>query len=42
MQAWNRSIDNHVGDGLTNDEILKAIAYIRTQYLGDGEKTWAK
>jgi cytochrome c-L len=42
MQAWNRSLDNHVGDGLTNDEILKAIAYIRTQYLGDGEKTWAK
>jgi cytochrome c-L len=42
MQAWNRSLDNHVGDGLTNDEILKAIAYIRTQYLGDGDKTWAK
>jgi cytochrome c-L len=42
MSIWNKSLDGHVGDGLTNDEILKAIAYIRTQYKGDGEKTWLK
>jgi cytochrome c-L len=42
MSTWNKSLDGHVGDGLTNDEILKAIAYIRTQYKGDGEKTWLK
>jgi cytochrome c-L len=42
MSIWNQSLEGHVGDGLTNDEILKAIAYIRTQYKGDGEKTWLK
>jgi cytochrome c-L len=42
MAIWNKSLDGHVGDGLTNDELLKAIAYIRTQYKGDGEKTWLK
>jgi cytochrome c-L len=40
MSIWNKSLENHVGDGLTNDEILKAIAYIRTQYKGDGDKPW--
>ncbi len=40
MAIWNRNLVGHVGDGLTNDEILRAIAYIRTEYKGDGEKTW--
>ncbi len=40
MAMWNRNLVGHVGDGLTNDEILRAIAYIRTEYKGDGEKTW--
>jgi cytochrome c-L len=42
MSTWNQNLEGHVGDGLTNDEILKAIAYIRTVYKGDGEKTWLK
>ncbi len=42
MSTWNNQLEGHVGDGLTNDEILKAIAYIRTVYKGDGEKTWLK
>lgn len=42
MSTWNQNLEGHVGDGLTNDEILKAIGYIRTQYKGDGEKTWLK
>ena len=31
-----------IRDGLTNDEILRLIAYIRSEYRGDGEKTWLK
>ncbi len=42
MSTWHKSLDGHVGDGLSTDEILKAVAYIRTQYKGDGEKTWLK
>lgn len=42
MMAWHKTVDGHVGDGLSTDELLKAIAYIRTQYKGDGEKTWLK
>ena len=42
MSIWNKSLPGHVGDGLSNDDILKAIAYIRTEYKGDGEKTWLK
>ena len=42
MSLWNQQLEGHVGDGLTNDEILKAVAYIRTVYKGDGEKTWLK
>ena len=42
MQAWHKTVDGHVGEGLSTDELLKAIAYIRTQYKGDGEKTWLK
>ena len=42
MSTWNINIADHVGDGLTNDEILRLIAYIRSEYRGDGEKTWLK
>jgi cytochrome c-L len=42
MSPWNITLANHVGDGLTTDEILRLIAYIRTEYRGDGEKTWMK
>jgi cytochrome c-L len=42
MSVWNKSLAGHVGDGLTNDEILKVIGYIRTEYKGDGEKAWLK
>ncbi len=42
MSTWHAQLDNHVGDGLSTDEILKAVAYIRTVYKGDGEKTWLK
>ena len=42
MSIWNKSLAGHVGDGLSNDEILKVIGYIRTEYKGDGEKAWLK
>jgi cytochrome c-L len=42
MFIWHNQLEGHTGDGLTTDEILKAIAYIRTVYKGDGEKTWLK
>lgn len=42
MSPWNITLANHVGDGLTTDEILRLIAYIRSEYRGDGEKTWLK
>ena len=42
MFIWNNQLEGHTGDGLTTDEILKAIGYIRTGYKGDGEKTWLK
>ena len=42
MVIWHKELEGHAGDGLTTDEILKAIAYIRTEYKGDGEKTWMK
>jgi cytochrome c-L len=40
MFIWHNQLEGHTGDGLTTDQILKAIAYIRTQYKGDGEKPW--
>jgi hypothetical protein len=42
MSTWNINLADHVGDGLTNDEILRLVAYIRSEYRGDGEKTWLK
>jgi cytochrome c-L len=40
MAIWHATLADHVGDGLSTDEILKIIAYIRSEYKGDGEKTW--
>ncbi|MFM9912591.1 MAG: c-type cytochrome [Methylophilaceae bacterium] len=42
MFHWHNQLPEHTGDGLTTDEILKVIAYIRTEYKGDGEKLWMK
>jgi cytochrome c-L len=42
MFVWHNQLEGHTGDGLTTDQILKAIAYIRTQYKGDGTKDWLK
>jgi cytochrome c-L len=42
MFVWHNQLAGHTGDGLGTDDILKAIAYIRTVYKGDGEKTWLK
>ncbi len=40
MAAWHVDIPGHISDGLSTDDILKVIGYIRTEYYGDGEKTW--
>ena len=40
MSTWHTQLEGHVGDGLSTDEILKAVGYIRSIYKGDGEKTW--
>ena len=42
MFVWHNQLEGHTGDGLTTDQILRAIAYIRTQYKGDGTKDWLK
>jgi cytochrome c-L len=42
MYIWHNQLEGHTGDGLSTDEILKAIAYIRTVYKGTDEKTWLK
>jgi len=42
MLIWHNQLPGKTGDGLSTDDILKAIAYIRTVYKGDGEKTWMK
>ncbi|MDP3087769.1 MAG: c-type cytochrome [Methylotenera sp.] len=42
MPVWHVQQPDKVGDGLTTDEILKIVAYIRTEYKGDGEKDWLK
>jgi cytochrome c-L len=42
MPVWHVHQPDHVGDGLSTDDILKIIAYIRTEYKGDGEKDWLK
>ena len=40
MFVWHNQLPGKTGDGLTTDQILKIIAFIRTEYKGDGEKTW--
>ncbi len=40
MFKWHKQIEGHTGDGLTTDEILQAIAYIRTKYEGADGKPW--
>ncbi|PKO53166.1 MAG: cytochrome C [Betaproteobacteria bacterium HGW-Betaproteobacteria-20] len=42
MATWHVTLADHVGDGLSTDDILQIIAYIRSEYKGDGEKTWLK
>jgi len=42
MYIWHNQLEGRTGDGLSTDEILKAIAYIRTVYQGSEEKTWLK
>jgi cytochrome c-L len=42
MFVWHNQLPGKTGDGLSTDQILKAIAYIRLNYKGDGEKTWLK
>lgn len=42
MFIWHNQLPGHTGDGLSTDDILKVVAYIRTEYLGDGDKAWLK
>jgi cytochrome c-L len=42
MYIWHNQLEGHTGDGLSTDELLKAIAYIRNVYKGSEEKTWLK
>jgi len=42
MPVWHVQQPDKVGDGLSTDDILKIIAYIRTEYKGDGTKDWLK
>ena len=42
MFIWHNQLEGHTGDGLSTDEILKVIAYIRTEYKGNGSKDWEK
>jgi cytochrome c-L len=42
MFVWHNQLPGKTGEGLSTDDILKAIAYIRTEYKGDGEKNWLK
>ena len=40
MFIWHNQLEGHTGDGLSTDDILKVIAYIRTEYKGNGPKDW--
>lgn len=40
MFKWHMQMEGHTGDGLTTDEILQAIAYIRTKYEGTDGTPW--
>jgi len=41
MFAWHQQIANNP-DNPSTDEILKIIAWLRTQYKGGGDKPWLK
>jgi len=40
MPVWHKHQPDKVGDGLSTDEILKAVAYIRSEYRGDAGTPW--
>ena len=40
MPIWHNQVKDHLGDGLSTDEILKVIAYIRSEFKGDSGKPW--
>lgn len=40
MFVWHKQLEGHTGDGLSTDQILKAIAFIRANYSGTMPKTW--
>ena len=40
MFIWHNQLAGHTGDGLSTDDILKVVAYIRTEYKGNGPKDW--
>lgn len=40
MFVWHKQLEGHTGDGLTTDQILRVISYIRLNYQGDGNKDW--
>ena len=42
MFVWHKAVEGHTGEGLSTDEILKVVAYIRTEYKGEGDKPWLK
>lgn len=42
MFVWHNQLPGKTGDGLSTDDILKVIAYIRTEYAGGGDKPWLK
>jgi len=42
MFTWHKQLEGHTGEGLSTDQILKAIAYIRANYSGTMDKTWVE
>lgn len=40
MFKWHKQIEGHTGSGLSTDDILQTIAYIRAEYAGEGPKPW--
>lgn len=40
MFVWHQQLEGHTGSGLTTDDILLTIAYIRAEYAGEGPKPW--
>lgn len=40
MFVWHKQLEGHTGSGLTTDEILQTVAYIRAEYAGEGPTPW--